>query len=306
MTERNYFDPPSNDVRLLIAAVKDGLHEIAKAIRETNHDSSTYCTSCNSSTHNTLDHHCLYCNEYGHEDKYDEECEHYKVPKPYTCPECGMQESYRHMDGCSFPGASTFFVTRPPLRASFPSVSTERGGIQFSAPITTPGAPPPELPEELNEIRSSYLTQPLRPLNLNPVPDPKVKVGDVITYQDRKFTVTHVGINNQYEVTPTDDIADLPPGADEGELGTWSHCGVTEPHTPHSHTVTQNEGSYPGVICQGTSNPLRPPDVPRGEARVLEVDETSTPRVIRMEKQICATCGFYTDTPNHTLGCTIA
>jgi hypothetical protein len=32
----------------------------------------------------------------------------------------------------------------------------------------------------------------------------------------------------------------------------WAHCGSREMHAAHEHTVTFNEGSYPGVPCPGT------------------------------------------------------
>src|SRR5262245_50128596 len=41
-------------------------------------------------------------------------------------------------------------------------------------------------------------------------------------------------------------------GQPEGSVGTWSHCGNTEAHAAHHHTVTLNEGPYPGVWCLGT------------------------------------------------------
>jgi DNA polymerase I-like protein with 3'-5' exonuclease and polymerase domains len=39
---------------------------------------------------------------------------------------------------------------------------------------------------------------------------------------------------------------------EEGDEGTWSHCGNSEPHAEHKHDVSFNEGTYKDVPCKGT------------------------------------------------------
>lgn len=44
----------------------------------------------------------------------------------------------------------------------------------------------------------------------------------------------------------------------EGEPGTWSHCGNDKPHSDHKHTVVMNEGPHPDIQCLGTPYPEEP------------------------------------------------
>lgn len=37
----------------------------------------------------------------------------------------------------------------------------------------------------------------------------------------------------------------------EGDIGTWSHCGNRKRHAAHTHTVVMNEGPHSGVRCNG-------------------------------------------------------
>jgi hypothetical protein len=154
----------------------------------------------------------------------------------YRCPNCDVEQGGTH--DCE--GKIGYMVTSPPVYDSFPQVSTQRNGSHFDSVnfasgshlIASPGAPPPELPPELTNLR------------LDPAPNPKVKKGDTIRVDGREFEVTEVHRDGGYIMRSS--------GSTEGLPGTWSHCGNLHPHKCHTYDTGSNEGPYYDVQCLGT------------------------------------------------------
>lgn len=212
---------PSQDAIVIAEAIKAGLREVAESILEAakeqhrTDDPDRYCGICGSYAHYTRDHVCEDCGGTGHEDKYDEACSEYEPPEPYKCSECDSPEGMPHNNECS-QRTGDGIVHPPSLLDSFPYITVPRGGLRFERvdqPVLlvpeTPGAPPPELPEELKGIRASGGT--VRPYRLEEhlghvcshgVPNPELKVGDTIAYDGREFKVTHVSADGHYSVEP--------------------------------------------------------------------------------------------------------
>lgn len=115
---------------------------------------------------------------------WDCECYADDYSGPYACPQCGKVEGEYHHDCPNYTDAE--MVEVPPVRDSFPLVSTERGGLRspagprlgsivppgergptfFPTEPVTPGAPPPERPDGIQ---------------FDPVPQPTFRAGDTIT-----------------------------------------------------------------------------------------------------------------------------
>lgn len=51
----------------------------------------------------------------------------------------------------------------------------------------------------------------------------------------------------------------------EGDPGTWSHCGDSNPHPSHTHSFAMNEGAYNNIPCNGTYPPLNMSDYTKEE-----------------------------------------
>lgn len=163
--------------------IRDGLADIAAAIRERRDaddnlvDNGERCKRCGLP-------------------EWDCDCD-IDPPEPYFCDVCGAPESQLHDTPlCGWKGT----VAPPPLYASFPQVSTQRGGLRFGNPAdhfptlsvpdggvfveriaeplllqpAIPGAPPPERPNGIQ---------------FDPIPTPVFKAGDVIRINGEDFVL---------------------------------------------------------------------------------------------------------------------